>query len=242
MKGDLNMRNYDRMEKRRKSFTPVWEKTKRQRDNLERQAGIENTQQLKDNGRTQKIRDLYFSVTDPVIRRALMIVERKDYDATTQFSNRGVEEAEAIVWKAQARADIPFRVWLVAAVCGFVAVAAGQEIIAGFTGAIGGGVAGCFIGQGIVAKYKGWARRRLEIALRDLDDERADAAEVAAEPPMFSSDEEVLGEPNNGSIPRRHRDIDDNVFDRAFANMDELDAMRAVREAGKTSPPTAAAR
>jgi hypothetical protein len=240
MKGELNMRNYDRMVKRRKLFTSVWDETKRKRDNLERQAGIESTNELRDKGRTQKIRDLYFSVTDPVIRRALMIVEREDHDAMVQFRNRGVEEAEAIVEKAQARADIPFRVWLIAAVCGFMVVAAGQEVAAGLTGAIGGGVAGYFIGQGIVAKYKGWARRDLETARRDLEDERADAAEAAAELPMFSSDEETFGEPDNGSIPARHRDIDDNVFSRAFANMDELAAERAVRDAGKTPPPDAA--
>ena len=164
-----------------------------------------------------------------------MIVEREDHDAMVQFRNRGVEEAEAIVEKAQARADIPFPVWLIAAVCGFMVVAAGQEVAAGLTGAIGGGVAGYFIGQGIVAKYKGWARRDLETARRDLEDERADAAEAAA-----SSDEETFGEPDNGSIPTRHRDIDDNVFSRAFANMDELAAQRAVRDAGKTPPPDAA--
>lgn len=237
MKGDLNMRNYDRMVKRRKLFTSVWDETEKKRDDLERQADIENTHELRAKGRTQKIRDLYFSVTDPVIRRSLMILERKEHDVMVQFWNRGVEEAEAIVEKAQARTDIPFHVWLTAAICGFMVVAAGQ-VAAGLTGAIGGAVAGYFIGQGIVATYKGWARRALETARRDLDDERVDAAKSTAGSPMFSSDEEISGVPDNGSsmAATRPSDIDDNVFSQAFAHMDELDANRAVREAGRTSP------
>jgi hypothetical protein len=222
MKGDLNMRNYDRMVKRRKSFTSVWDETERKRDDLERQAGIENTRVLRDKGRTQKIRDLYFSVTDPVIRRALMIIERKEHDVMVEFWNRGVEEAEAIVEKAQARTDIPFRVWLTAAICGFMVVAAGQ-LAAGLTGAIGGAVAGYFIGQGIVATYKGWARRALATARRDLDEERVDAAQNTAASPMFSNEEEISGVPDNGSIAAKGpSEIDDNVFRQAFANMDEL--------------------
>ena len=35
LKGDLNMRNYDRMVKRRKFFTSVWNETERKRDDLE---------------------------------------------------------------------------------------------------------------------------------------------------------------------------------------------------------------
>jgi hypothetical protein len=237
MKGDLNMRNYDRMVKRRKLFTSVWDETERKRDDLERQAGIENTNELRAKGRTQKIRDLYFSVSDPVIRRALMILERKEHDVMVEFRNRGVEEAEVIVEKAQARIDIPFHVWLTAAICGFMIVAAGQ-VVAGLTGAIGGAVAGYFIGQGIVAKCRGWARRALETARRDLDDERVDAAKSTAASPMFSSDEEISGVPDNGSMAaRRPSDIDDNVFSQAFANMDELAADRAVREAGRILPP-----
>jgi hypothetical protein len=236
MKGDLNMRNYDRMVKRRKSFTSVWDETERKRDDLERQAGIENTKELRDKGRTQRIRDRYFSVTDPVIRRALMIIERKEHAVMVEFWNRGVEEAEAIVEKAQSRTDIPFSVWLTAAICGFIVVAAGQ-LAAGITGAIGGAVAGYFIGQGIVATYKGWARRALETARRDLDEERVDAAQNTAASPMFSKEEEISGVPDNGSIAAQGpREIDDNVFSQAFANMDEIEAMRAVRKAGTTSP------
>jgi hypothetical protein len=154
MKGDLNMRNYDRMVKRRKSFSPVWDATKRKRANLEHQAGIESTKELRDNGRTEKIRELYFSVTDPVIRRALIIVEREDHEAMIQFWNKGVEEAQALVERAQSRADIPFRVWVMAAVCGVVVVAAGQAVAAGLTGAIGGGVAGTSSGRALLPSTK----------------------------------------------------------------------------------------
>jgi hypothetical protein len=228
MKGDLNMHNYDRMVKRRKLFTSIWDETKRKRDDLERQAGIENTNELRTKGRTQKIRDLYFSISDPMIRRALMILERKEHDVMVKFWTRGVEEAEAIVEKAQARTDIPFDMWLTAAICGFMVVAAGQ-FAAGLTGAIGGAVAGYFIGQGVVATYKGWARRALETARRDLDDERVDAAESTAAIPLFSDDEEISGVPDNGSMAtRRPSDIDDNVFSQAFANMDDLAANRAA--------------
>jgi hypothetical protein len=236
MKGDLNMRNYERMVKRRKLFTSVWDETKKKRDALERQAGIENTNELRDKGRPQKIRDLYFSVADPVIPRALMILEREEHDVMVQFWNKGVEEAETIVEKAQARTDIPFHVWLTAAICGFMVVAAGQ-VAAGLTGAIGGAVAGYFIGQGIVATYKGWARHALETARRDLDDERGDAGESIAANHMFSIDEEISGVPDNRRMPAsRSSDIDDDVFSRAFANMDELTAKRAIHEAGETSP------
>ena len=165
-----------------------------------------------------------------------MILERKEHDVIVEFWNRGVEEAEAVVEKAQARTDIPFHVWLTAAICGFMVVAAGQ-VAAGLTGTIGGAVAGYFIGQGIVATYKGWARRALETARRDLDDERVDAAKSTAASAMFSNDEEISGVPDNGSMAAsRPSDIDDNVFSQAFANMDELDANRPVREAGRTSP------
>jgi hypothetical protein len=165
-----------------------------------------------------------------------MIIERKEHDVMVEFWNRGVEEAEAIVEKAQARMDIPFRVWLTAAICGFMVVAAGQ-LAAGITGAIGGAVAGYFIGQGVVTTYKGWARRALETAGRDLDEERVDAARNTATSPMFSSEEEISGVPNSGSIAAKEpSEIDDNVFSQAFANMDELKANRAVREAGRTSP------
>jgi hypothetical protein len=203
---------------------------------LERQAGIENTKDLRAKGRTQKIRDLYFSVTDPVIRRSLMILERKEHDVMVEFWDRGVEEAKAIVDKAQARTYAPFHVWLTAAICGFIVVLAGQ-VAAGLTGAIGGAVAAYFIGQGIVATYKGWASRALETARRDLDDERVDAAENTSASPMFSNDEEIAGVADNGSMAaKRPSDIDDNVFSQAFANMDELAANRAVREAGRKKP------
>jgi hypothetical protein len=236
VKGDFNIRNYQRMVKRRKSFTQIWEEIERKREDLERQAGIENTNELRTKGRTQKIRAMYFSVTDPVIRRALMILERKEHDVMVTFWNRGVEEAEAIVEKAQARTDIPFRVWLTAAVCGFMVVAAGLGA-AGLAGAIGGALAGHFIGQGIVATYKRWARAALEPVRRDLDEERRDAAECTAAAPMFSDDEEIFGVPDNGDrAAQRRSEIEDNVFLQAFANIDELAARRAVREAGSTRP------
>jgi hypothetical protein len=54
---------------------------------------------------------------------------------------------------------------------------------------------------------------------------------------MFSNDEEIGGVADNGSIAaKRPSDIDDNVFSQAFANMDELAANRAVREAGRKKP------
>jgi hypothetical protein len=148
-----------------------------------------------DPARRREIRAFYFGVADVALRRALIskqrelaLFERTEIrthleDARRQLASLGRRPAEG---------------WWIAAIVGATLVIAGYELFAAF-GAIAGGVAALFVGNGI----EQGARRRFENAVssaREDSDAAAAAAEAAEQTrDMFSERESATGQADPAS-------------------------------------------
>ncbi len=139
----------------------------------------------------RKIRDAYFSIADPDLRKRLISTDRKLHEVWLRSCDDDIAEAAHKVAKATAAADrLP---WPMAAIIGGACVAVGYAG-AGLSGAIGGAVVGFFLGQGTIANAKSDARRAFQEAEDSLKRAKADKEEADKRPEYFTIGEQLTGE------------------------------------------------
>jgi hypothetical protein len=141
----------------------------------------------------RRMRRAYFSVQDVDLRRKLIALRRKWDKHFLKSFDADVAKADDELREAKQRALS--QPWGKSALCAVGAVAIGYWAFH-IAGAVGGAVAGFFIGQGIVAKAKREAQAEIEGAENNLADCKRYRYVNALHPESFSADEEVTGERN----------------------------------------------
>lgn len=138
-----------------------------------------------------KTRDAYFSVKDIALRKKLIATTRK----WEHCQKRSIEEDIAAANRAVsiARAKAQRQPWSMAALLGVASVAVGYWLF-GLVGAIGGALAGFFLGQGVIASSRNHANEELADRTSHLEDVQKDKAEHLLMPEFFSDREETSGE------------------------------------------------
>jgi hypothetical protein len=136
-------------------------------------------------------RDAYFSVSELELRKRLIATQR---DIEAQFRRSfeaDVLEATKTLNAAKARSGN--EPWGLAAAIAAGMVALGYKFF-GLPGAIGGAVAGFFVGQSTVAKAKREVTTEVSLAVESLELTQRSLAEQMLRPELFSVSEEVMGE------------------------------------------------
>ena len=164
----------------------------REREELERQAGID-TKTYREGERSyryrSRIRTLYFDIAHEDIRRQLIILERKESATYRQFWELVIKDGERAFAEATDSEGNP-SLWVKVAILAALLVAAGNSAM-GLPGAIGGAVAGLFVGQGIISYVKVASRHRMEEIRWDLDEIRAE--EGNSDYDILNEGEEITG-------------------------------------------------
>lgn len=136
-------------------------------------------------------RDAYFSVKDIDIRKRL-ITERRLIES--HYRQWHEEEIIAANRKASTAAEkATHQPWGMAALFGIGAVALGYWVFE-IVGAIGGAVAGLFLGQGVIAKSRNEASAELAQASHELEQAQKEKLDSSLNPDFFSHREEISGE------------------------------------------------
>lgn len=192
------------------------ERLTRQRDDLERQAGVHDetartresvvsgyryidrpmeayesaVRELDDDIRW-RLREIYFSISDRNTLRSLIDIDRKLHVIWLNRKDGDIRDAEKEV--AKAKATMGREPWGIAALVGGACVALGY-FGAGLSGSIGGAIVGFFLGQGTLANARSAARGGLEDAENGLEMMKKIRDEAIAVRENFSSDEWLSGE------------------------------------------------
>jgi hypothetical protein len=136
-------------------------------------------------------RDTYFSVSDLELRKRLIATQRKIEAQILRCFEADVLKATQTLNAVKGRAGN--EPWGIAAAISAGMVAIGFTLF-GLPGAIGGAVAGFFVGQGTVAKAKREVATEISLAVESLDLQKRSLAEQMLRPESFSISEEVMGE------------------------------------------------
>lgn len=142
-----------------------------------------------------RTRDAYFSVKGIELRKKLITAQR-----LIESRLRQSLEEEIIATNREASiaaAKVQRQPWGKAALFGIGAVALGYWVF-GIVGAIGGAVAGFFLGQGVIAKARNEASAELAQASHDLEQAQKEKLEHSLMPELFSHREEISGERDTG--------------------------------------------
>lgn len=142
-----------------------------------------------------KIRDAYFSVKDIELRKNLIAAQRIIESRLSQSL-----EAEFIAANREVSSATPkvqSQPWGQAALFGIGAVALGYWGY-GIVGAIGGAIAGFFLGQGVIAEARNEATAKLAQASYQLEQRQKEKFEHSLMPEFFSHREEISGERDTG--------------------------------------------
>lgn len=135
-------------------------------------------------------RNAYFSVEDANLRKRLIALRQKIDTHVAKSFDADLEAVQQVV--SAARRKTTNQPWELAAFWAVGAVAVGYWTF-NLVGAIGGAVAGFFIGQGVVANAKRAAQTELEQAENELKQLQKDKQVHALRPECFSFDEEITG-------------------------------------------------
>ena len=163
----------------------------------------------------EKIRDAYFSVSDPELRMALISARRRvDSELAQSFDREASAARQAEAAAAQKSENQP---WWLAASLAVACVALGYAIFQ-LPGAIAGGVAGYFLGLGAIQSAKNNAnmlRRNAQVELQAALD---NLARSKLHPECFTRGEQLTGDR-------------DEAFDKQCA----LDNVRAAGDTANNS-------
>jgi hypothetical protein len=155
---------------------------------LEAKAGIEEAvKHARETGAPEKLKDAYFSVADTAIRQELihttgrldqLYLEKCDLDVVTAKDevSKAIEKSQKQPWHLSITSSVG-------------ALIIGQWLL-GFPGAIGGAVAGYFLGQWLLSSLKKENMMEIERAKHRLisAEKRNEASRVA--PYLFSTEEQ----------------------------------------------------
>lgn len=112
------------------------------------------------------LRAQYLAITDVELRRKLMDLEDQEHWVYVRFWDACIADAKQILDQHRYALDHP--PWGRAAIYGAACVTAGYAI-AGLPGAIGGAVAGLFVGQGTVSRAQAYAKEQIAIYEKERD-------------------------------------------------------------------------
>lgn len=139
-------------------------------------------------------RDAYFSVQDSDLRNALINkCAQCDLEVGLLHEEELIQLRQVLEMTTAGAERLP---WVSAAAVAVLVVAVGAGI-AGVPGAIGGAVAGIFLGQGVIQGGKVRRLRAIKIAQANLDEEaKMQASTAKSNAPTFTSTEIESGHPD----------------------------------------------